>query len=292
MKKKPNDFQNSETPIVCLTAYSASMAAAMDAHCHLILVGDSVAMVLYGDDTTQNADMEMMIRHGKAVTKTASHAMVIVDMPHGSYESNKDQALENAQRIMDETGCDGVKLEGGQDLAETIAHLTSNDIPVMAHVGLLPQSVSSPDQFRVQGKDLEAAKQIMADAKAVEDAGAFCVVVEAVPEPLAAAITAHVGIPTIGIGASAACDGQILVTEDMLGFGTRKPPKFVKQYMHAHEGMRAAIEAYAKEVKNREFPAPAHTYCNDASISAELELYTASSCLRVEGQNKDVKKAS
>ena len=198
-------------------------------------------MVLYGEDTTQNADMQMMIRHGKAVAKTAKKAVVIVDMPYGSYEKNQDQALQNAQRIMDETNCDGVKLEGGEYLAHIILHLTSHNIPVMAHVGLLPQSVNSPEGFRVQGKELDSAKKILTDSKAVQDAGAFCVVIEAVPEPLAAAITAHVDIPTIGIGASAACDGQILVTEDMLGFGMHKCPKFVKQYMNAQNDMGQAI---------------------------------------------------
>lgn len=273
MKKTLDDIQNTNKPIVCLTAYTAPVTSAADAYCDLLLVGDSVAMVLYGDDTTQSADMDMMIRHGKAVAKAANHAVVIVDMPFGSYETSKDQALKNAQRIMSETKCDGVKLEGGLALADTIAHLTTHNIPVMAHVGLLPQSVSSPDGFRVQGKDLGAAKKIMEDAKAVENAGAFCVVVEAVPEPLAAAITAQANIPTIGIGASAACDGQILVTEDMLGFGTRKPPKFVKQYMSAHKTMSQAIKEYALEVKNRAFPEKEHTYCNDTEIPEELALY-------------------
>ena len=276
MNNKISKLQNSNEPIVCLTAYTAPVASAADAHCDLLLVGDSVAMVLYGDSTTQNADMEMMVRHGKAVVRASKRAVIIVDMPFGSYETSKEQALTNAQRIMSETGCDGVKLEGGEVLADTIAHLTAHDIPVMAHVGLLPQSVASADGFRVQGKELEAAKQIMDDAKAVEQAGAFCVVVEAVPEPLAAAITGAINIPTIGIGASAACDGQILVTEDMLGFGTRTPLKFVKQYMNAHEGMDDAIEAYSKDVKNRAFPATSHTYCNDAPLPEELELYKAS----------------
>ena len=279
MKKTIKDIQSRKDAIVCLTAYTAPIAKAADAHCDLLLVGDSVAMVLYGDDTTQSADMGMMIRHGCAVVKAAECAVVIVDMPFGSYEETKEQALENAQRIMSETKCDGVKLEGGRDLADTIAYLTAHNIPVMAHVGLLPQSVTSPDGFRVQGKELEGAKQIMMDAKAVEEAGAFCVVVEAVPEPLAAAITAQANIPTIGIGASAACDGQILVTEDMLGFGTRKPPKFVKQYMQAHDTMSDAIEHYAQDVKNRTFPADSHTYCNDVKLSPEIDLY------------KDVKKA-
>ncbi len=276
MNNKISKIKTQTGPIVCLTAYTAPITIAADPHCDLLLVGDSVAMVLYGEETTQNADMDMMIRHGKAVAKTAKKAVVIVDMPYGSYEKNKDQALINAQRIMDETNCDGVKLEGGENLADTIAHLIAHDIPVMAHVGLLPQSVHSPEGFRVQGKELNDAKQILADAKAVEAAGAFCVVVEAVPEPLAAAITAHINIPTIGIGASAACDGQILVTEDMLGFGTRKPPKFVKQYMNAHKDMDKAIAAYKKDVQNRAFPAPAHTYCNDTPLPEEIELYKAS----------------
>lgn len=260
MKKTVYDITNHEGPIVCLTAYTASIAIRADAHCDLLLVGDSLSMVLYGDDSTQGADMEMMIRHGKAVAKSAKTAFVVVDMPFGSYEDNSMQALQSAQKIMDETGCDGVKLEGGESQADTIKMLVNNDIPIMAHIGLLPQSVNSPDGYRVQGKDEEGATQLMKDAQAVQEAGAFCVVVEAVPEPLAAMMTAAIDIPTIGIGASPSCDGQILVTEDMLGISLGKPPKFVKQYATIGNNISDAIENYAKDVRNRDFPAQEHTY--------------------------------
>ncbi|MEM8833851.1 MAG: 3-methyl-2-oxobutanoate hydroxymethyltransferase [Pseudomonadota bacterium] len=253
-------LQEKKEPIVCLTAYTAPIAHIADAHCDLILVGDSVAMVLYGEDTTQNADVEMMIRHGKAVTKAATKAIVIVDMPFGSYEASKEQALENAQRIMSETGCDGVKLEGGAAMANTIAYLVEHNIPVMGHIGLLPQSVDSPSGFKVKGKDVQGAQQLMQDAAAVEEAGAFCFVIEAVPPELAAAITGKVGIPTIGIGASAACDGQILVTEDMIGMSDRKAPKFVKQFAQIHENIEAAIQGYAQEVQSGAFPAEENLY--------------------------------
>lgn len=260
MKKTIQSIKDKGTPIVCLTAYTAPMAATTDRHCDLLLVGDSLSMVLYGEDSTQKADIDMMIRHGKAVARTVEHAVVIVDMPYGSYEQNPEQALKNAQRIMAETGCDGVKLEGGEELAKTVKTLTGNNIPVMGHVGLLPQSVSTPDGFKVQGREQEQARQLMQDARAMEKAGAFCIVIEAVTEPLAAAMTAAVTIPTIGIGASNACDGQILVTEDLLGLSLGKPPKFVKQYANLNLTMDDAIGHYAKDVKNRDFPASEHTY--------------------------------
>ena len=260
MKKNIADIQRQREPIVCLTAYTAPIAATAQQHCDLLLVGDSVSMVLYGAATTQEADMAMMIRHGQAVVKAAPHALVIVDLPYGSYESDPVIALKNAQKIMDKTGCDGIKLEGGSVRAETIRYLTNNDIPVMGHIGLLPQSVSSPEGYRVQGKDETAAAILKEDASAVEDAGAFAVVVEAVPEPLAADITDMIGIPTIGIGASNACNGQILVSEDMLGLSLGKPPKFVKQYAALQDSIEKAIENYAKEVKTRAFPAQENTY--------------------------------
>lgn len=276
MKKTVQDIIAQQTPVVCLTAYTAPMAAIADDHCDLLLVGDSVSMVLYGEDTTQKADMAMMTRHGQAVAKTAQKAVVIVDMPYGSYEKDPVTALKNAQTLMDKTGCDGVKLEGGEDLAGTIKFLTDNDIPVMAHIGLLPQSVSTPDGFRVQGREDEGAQQIMRDAKAVQDAGAFCVVIEAVPEPVAAAITAAIDIPTIGIGASSACGGQILVSEDMLGLSLGKPPKFVKKYADAAPTLYKAIENYAREVKSRAFPALEHTYKARNKEADHSELKKAS----------------
>jgi 3-methyl-2-oxobutanoate hydroxymethyltransferase len=260
MKKTINDIKNQTTPIVCLTAYTAPMTAAVDTHCDLILVGDSVSMVIYGEDSTQNADMEMMIRHGKAVAKVAKQAVIIVDMPYGSYEADKIEALKNAQRIIDTTNCDGIKLEGGEAQSQTIKFLIENDIPVMGHIGLLPQSVNDVSGYKVQGREDEAAEQLHRDAIAVQNAGAFSVVIEAVPEPLAAAITNKLNIPTIGIGASSACNGQILVTEDMLGLSLGRAPKFVKKFAELNAPLNQAIANYAQQVKTRQFPSEEHTY--------------------------------
>ena len=260
MKRTIEQLQNSRQPLVCLTAYTAPMATYLDAQCDMILVGDSVSMVLYGEDSTQKADMAMMIRHGRAVAKSTKNAFVIIDMPYGSYEHDPVDALKNAQTLMDETGGDCVKLEGGKAQADTIRYLVQNDIPVVGHIGLLPQSVSDVTGYKVQGREQAAAQALMEDAKAVEAAGAFSVVIEAVPEPLAAAITAAVNIPTIGIGASNACDGQILVTEDMLGLSLGKPPKFVKQYAAMGDTIQQSIEQYAKDVKSRDFPKAENTY--------------------------------
>ena len=262
MTKNLHALQTKTSPIICLTAYSAPMAKAADPHCDLLLVGDSVSMVLYGADSTQEADIEMMIRHGKAVTKATTKAIIVVDMPYGSYEHDSIQALTNAQRIMDETGCDAIKLEGGAAQAQTIKYFTDNDIPVMAHIGLLPQSVAADGKYSVQGKGNEAAEILKQDAIAIQEAGAFSVVIEAVPAKLATEITEMLDIPTIGIGASATCDGQILVTEDMLGFTPNKPPKFVKQYAQLHEVIDEAIKQYAHEVTTRDFPAEENTYSN------------------------------
>ena len=260
MKKTIDDIKNQTTPIVCLTAYTAPIASIADQHCDLLLVGDSVSMVLYGEDSTQNADMEMMIRHGKAVTKTAQQAVVIVDMPYGSYESDKIEALKNAQHIMDKTKCDGIKLEGGEAQAETIKFLVDNDIPIMGHIGLLPQSVNDTSGYKVQGREESGARQLKKDALAVQEAGAFSIVIEAIPEPLAAAITHVLSVPTIGIGASVACDGQILVTEDMLGLSLGSSPKFVEKFAHLNEVINGAIKEYTTQVKTRQFPAEKHIY--------------------------------
>lgn len=262
MKKTINDIFSAkhQMPLVCLTSYTAPMTKLLDPHCDLLLVGDSVAMVLYGEVNTQSASLEMMIAHGRAVMKSAKRALVVVDMPFGSYEHDKQDALMNAQRIMDETGCDALKLEGGEVMADIVHLLTQNDIPVMGHIGLLPQSVTTADGFKVQGRDDEDAQQIMKDAKAISQAGAFCVVVEAVPEPLAAAITGAIQVPTIGIGASAACDGQILVVDDMLGLTDDRVPRFVKQYAALHDQISKAVTLYKHEVQTREFPKAENTY--------------------------------
>ncbi len=263
MKLTPNDIlkmKSQPQAFPCLTAYSAPMATQIDAHCDLILVGDSVSMVLYGFNSTQNADMEMMIRHGQAVVNATQQAVIIVDMPFGSYEESPEQALKNAQRIMVETKCDCVKLEGGEDMAHTIATLVKNNIPVVAHIGLQPQMATQASDYKIKGKDKAEAEQLRKDAQAVAQAGAFAVVIEAVPESLAREITAQITIPTIGIGASNACDGQILVTEDMLGLTLGKKPKFVKEYETLSNNIETAIQSYENDVRTRSFPNEKFTY--------------------------------
>ena len=247
------------TPIVCLTAYTTPVARIVDRHCDLILVGDSVGMVLHGLPSTVGVSLDMMIMHGQAVTRAAQHALVVVDLPFGSYEAGPDQAFRSAARVMAETGCGAVKLEGGESMAETIRFLTRRGIPVMAHIGLTPQAVNTFGGYKVQGRG-ESADRILDDAKAVADAGAFSVVLEKVTEPLARKITETVAIPTVGIGASAACDGQILVIEDVLGIFTDFRPKFVKRYAELGRDMETAISAYAAEVRDRRFPGPEHVF--------------------------------
>lgn len=243
------------TPLVCLTAYGAVMARLLDRHVDLLLVGDSLGMVLYGHDTTLGVTLEQMIVHGAAVARTARHACVIVDLPFGSYQESPQQAFRNAARVMAETGCTGVKLEGGRAMADTIAFLTARGVPVLGHVGLMPQMVNTLGGFRTQGRDDAEAAAILADARAVAEAGAFAVVVEGTVEPVARRVTDEIGIPTIGIGASAACDGQILVTEDLLGLTGDQAPGFVKRYAELGHEVERAAAAYAEEVRERRFPA-------------------------------------
>lgn len=250
-------------PIVSLTAYTTPMAAMMDAHCDFVLVGDSVGMVLHGLPSTLGVTMEMMILHAQAVARGLSRAMMVVDMPFGSYEEGPEQAFRNAARLMAETGAAAVKLEGGVAMADTIAFLVARGIPVMAHIGLTPQSINTLGGYKVQGRG-EAGEALLADAKAVSEAGAFAVVLEKVPETLANEITQAVDIPTIGIGASAQCDGQILVVDDMLGLFTAFKPKFVKRYASLGEQGEAAIAAYAEEVRARTFPADEHVFGDTA----------------------------
>jgi 3-methyl-2-oxobutanoate hydroxymethyltransferase len=246
-------------PIVSLTSYHAHTAVLLDRHCDVILVGDSLGMVMHGLESTVPVTLDMMILQGKAVMRGARHALVVVDMPFGSYEASKEQAFMSASRVMKETGCGAIKLEGGVRMAETIRFLAERGIPVMAHVGLTPQSVNSLGGFRAQGRDPADWGPIEADAKAVAEAGAFSVVLEAIAEPLAAKITREVEIPTIGIGASAVCDGQVLVLEDMLGLSPRAP-KFVKRYAELGTSIDQAVSAYAAEVRSRAFPAADHVY--------------------------------
>lgn len=250
-------------PIVSLTAYTTPMARLMDAHCDFVLVGDSVGMVLHGLTSTLGVTMEMMILHGQAVARGLNHACLVIDMPFGSYEEGPAQAFRNAARMMAETGCAAVKLEGGVEMAETIRFLVARGIPVMAHVGLTPQSINTLGGYKVQGRG-EAGDQLLADAKAVEDAGAFAVVLEKVPAALADRVTEEIGIPTIGIGASAGCDGQVLVVDDMVGFFTAFKPKFVKRYAELGPIAETAIAEYAAEVRARTFPAPEHTFAETA----------------------------
>ena len=250
-------------PIVSLTAYTTPMARMMDAHCDFVLVGDSVGMVLHGLPSTLGVTMEMMILHGQAVARGLDRAMLVMDMPFGSYEEGPEQAFANAATMMRETGAAAVKLEGGQHMADTIAFLVARGVPVMAHIGLTPQSINTLGGYKVQGRD-DGAEKLMADARAISDAGAFSVVLEKVPANLADAITAEIPIPTIGIGASAGCDGQILVVDDMLGLFTAFKPKFVKRYATLGEDGEAAIAAYAADVRARSFPAPEHTFGDQA----------------------------
>jgi 3-methyl-2-oxobutanoate hydroxymethyltransferase len=246
-------------PIVMLTSYHAHTARIVDKHCDVILVGDSLGMVMHGFETTIPVTLDMMILQGHAVMRGSRRALVAIDMPFGAYEASKEQAFLSAARVMKETGCGAIKVEGGQRMAETIAFLVERGIPVMGHVGLTPQAINAIGGFKAQGRDPADWERIEADARAVDDAGAFAVVVEAVAEPLAARITAEVAIPTIGIGASSACDGQVLVLEDMLGLSPRVP-KFVKRFTELGPSIDAAVEAYAAEVRARTFPGPDHVY--------------------------------
>jgi len=246
-------------PIVCLTSYHAHTARIVDAHCDLILVGDSLGMVMHGLETTVPVTLEMMILQGHAVMRGSKRALVVVDMPFGSYETSKEQAFTNAARVLKETGCGAIKVEGGKRMAETIAFLAERGVPVMGHVGLTPQAINTIGSFKAQGREETDWARIEEDTIAVSQAGAFSVVIEAVAEPLARKLTSAVSIPTIGIGASPACDGQILVLEDMLGLSPRVP-KFVKRYGTLGPGIEKAVADYAADVRARAFPGPEHVY--------------------------------
>lgn len=246
-------------PIVSLTAYITPMAARLDEYCDLLLVGDSVGMVLYGMDSTLGVTLDMMIQHGRAVMRGAKKSLVAIDMPFGSYEESKEQAFRNAARVISETGAGAVKLEGGREMAETIRFLVERGIPVLGHVGLMPQSVNTYGGYGAHGRTEDEWQPIIDDAIAVAEAGAFATVLEGVSEPLAAKITQIATNPIIGIGASKDCDGQILVTEDMLGMFSFNP-KFVKRYMELGDGITQAISQYADEVKTRAFPSEEYTY--------------------------------
>jgi 3-methyl-2-oxobutanoate hydroxymethyltransferase len=246
-------------PIVCLTSYHAHTARVVDRHCDVILVGDSLGMVMHGLETTVPVTLDMMILQGHAVMRGSTRALVVVDMPFGSYEASKEQAFMSAARVLKETGCGAIKVEGGVRVAETVAFLVDRGVPVMGHVGLTPQSINVIGSFRAQGRDEADWARIENDAKAVAEAGAFSIVIEAVAEPLARKMTADIVVPTIGIGASVACDGQVLVLEDMLGLSPWVP-KFVKRYTNLGPSIGEAVAAFAAEVRARQFPGPDHVY--------------------------------
>ena len=246
-------------PLVCLTAYDAPRAALLDPHCDLLLVGDSLGMVVHGMPSTVGVTVDMMILHGKAVMRGSEQAFVVVDMPFGSYEASPTQAFENAARIMMETGCQAVKLESGVYAGEIVKHLVERGIPVMGHVGLRPQAIHVDGGFRAKGRNDLERQRVIDEARACEAGGAFAVVIEGVAEDLAVEITKELSIPTVGIGASATCDGQILVTEDMLGLFDWTP-KFVRRYGNVKNEITRAVEGYASDVRSRAFPGDAETY--------------------------------
>ena len=254
-------------PIVSLTAYSAPMARALDGHADLILVGDSLGMVLYGMDTTVGVSLDMMVAHGAAVVGATRRACVIVDLPFGSYQESPEAAFRTSARVMAETGCSGVKLEGGVEMAETVRFLSARGVPVLGHIGLMPQSVNAAGGFSVQGRTDDGARRIRADASAIADAGAFAIVIENTVEALARALTEELKVPTIGIGASPACDGQILVTEDIVGLGGDFTPRFAKRYAEFGEQLNKAVGQYAEDVRARRFPATEHCFTPEAKRS-------------------------
>lgn len=258
-KVQDGDAFKTAEPIVMLTAYTMRMAQLLDPHCDVLLVGDSLGQVIYGLPSTIPVTLDMMCAHGAAVVRGSWHSLVAVDMPFGSYEGSPEQAFHCASRIMKETGCAAVKLEGGEAMAPTIEFLTRRGIPVIGHVGLTPQAVNMLGGYGARGREEEEARKIVADARSVADAGAFCIVVEGVLEDIANEVAGSVPPPVIGIGASAQCDGQVLVTDDMLGLFERTP-RFVKRYDDLAGRITQAAQAYADEVRNRSFPTADQTY--------------------------------
>jgi 3-methyl-2-oxobutanoate hydroxymethyltransferase len=241
--------------IICLTAYSFPMAKIIDEYCDIILVGDSLGMTIYGFKDTLDVTLDMMINHGKAVMKAVKKSFVVVDLPFGTYENSKEQALESAKKVIAKTGCNAIKIETSRELVSTVKFLVQNNINVMAHVGLMPQHVRKIGGYRYQGRDEKSAREILETSKLVEEAGAFCLVIEAVPEKLASEISAVLKIPTIGIGASAACDGQVLVIDDLLGINQEFKPRFVKHYANIASQIANAVQQFSQDVKNKQFPA-------------------------------------
>ncbi len=258
IRSRKQDGQTAE-PIVMLTAYTARQAQLLDPHCDLLLVGDSLGQVIYGLPSSVPVTLDMMANHGAAVVRGSYHSVVLVDLPFGTYEASPEQAFASSARLLKETGCAGVKLEGGEDMAATVRFLTRRGIPVMGHVGLTPQAVNVLGGYNARGRSEAEAAKIVSDARALAEAGAFGIVVEGVVEPIAIAVTEAVPCPVIGIGGSARCDGQVLVTEDMLGMFERVP-RFVKRYEAIAEVISGAAERYAGEVRARTFPGIEQTY--------------------------------
>lgn len=247
-------------PIVCLTAYTAPFAKILDEHADILLVGDSMGMVIYGMDSTLPVTVDMMLNHGRAVVKGSKKACVVVDMPFASYQQSAAQAFENAAKIMADTGCNAVKLEGGSEMADTIKFLVERGIPVMGHVGLMPQMVNAYGGYGCRGKTPEGRKKVIEDAISVQNAGCFAIVIEGVVESLAREVTEKTNIPVIGIGGSSACDGQVLVSEDMAGLFTDFKPKFVRRYGNLAGELQSAAASYASDVKSRKFPAKENVF--------------------------------
>lgn len=258
IRSRKTDGRTGE-PLVMLTAYTVRMAQLLDPHCDMLLVGDSLGQVIYGLDSTIPVSLDIMIAHGAAVVRGSYHSVVIVDMPFGSYEESPEHAIRSATRIMKETGAAAVKMEGGEAMAETVAFMTARGIPVMGHVGLTPQAVNILGGHKVQGRDDATAAKVIADAKAIDEAGAFSIVIEGVIESIGIEATQAVSCPTIGIGASAQCDGQVLVAEDMLGMFDRVP-RFVKKFDDLASNISKAVETYSADVRSRSFPEEAQTY--------------------------------
>lgn len=257
--KKIKIFCNTKRPLVCLTAYTKHMGEIIDKYCDLVLVGDSLSMVLYGNHNTMNVSLDTMINHGRAVRKGVKKSILVIDMPKGSYEKSPEFALKNAKNIFKETKCDAIKIEGGSKMSKTILKLTKNNIPVMAHIGLLPQQVSNKNNYYIKGKNIKEENAIIKDLEAVQSSGAFSVVIEAVTEQLANKLCKLSKIKTIGIGASKECDGQVLVTEDLLGF-FRKTPKFVKKYDNLKKKITQSIKKYSIDVITKKFPTKKNIY--------------------------------
>lgn len=251
--------------IVSLTACTKPMAQLIDPHVDLIMVGDALGMIGYGMENTLGVTLDMMIYHGAAVVRGTVRSCVIVDMPFGSYEESPLQAFRNAARVMVETGAQGVKIEGGREMAETVAYLKVRGIPVMSHIGLMPQHINNMGGFKVQGQDEENARRIYEDAKALSEAGAFSLLIEGTTEALARLITESIPIPTIGIGASPACDGQLLVTEDLLGLFPDFTPKFARRYIDLSSYISEAVSAFAQDVRSGAFPGPEHCFSAKAA---------------------------